>query len=427
MFGTNRALTAEERRKKAEEEAERARALNPRERPSSEIAPDGPLKQALYNEMSNQFNKALSPPPRRTLRDKNGVQRYVDDGSEVFKPMGGQQAAALSPVNPEDIQGRLAKAYNEKPNMTNATTVANSGQIMSDASNFGFGNTGNLGNNMGSEVEGMFGQAASNRIKSKQAHKYTTAELHKKTNEEMNKKEEETQPPGSGPQENQPNQTEQFNKRKTDAVDTSKIGARDPLGPTGTDIFTSPQIIDPAFTPNRLTGPITEAGTAQLEALGMNPGNLTGSALQAEMGQVLAKEGLLAGAAPITGVASTIPGALAAGSAAAPALATASTIAPALATASTIAPAMAAASKAPLMMASDERLKENITKIGKLESGLNLYRWAWNDKAKSIGINSETNMTVGVIAQEALEVIPEAVMKYDDGYYRVDYSVILGQ
>ena len=422
MFGTNRALTAEERRKKAEEEAERARALNPRERPSSEIAPDGPLKQALYNEMSNQFNKALNPPPRRTLRDKNGVQRYVDDGSEVFKPMGGQQAAALSPVNPEDIQGRLTKAYNEKPNMTNATTVANSGQIKSDASDFGYGDTGNLGNSMGSKVEGDFGQAASNVTKPMQTNKYTTAELHKKTNEEMNKKEEETQPPGSGPQENQPNQTEQFNKRKTDAVDTSKIGARDPLGPTGTDIFTSPQI-----TPDRLTGPITEAGTAQLEALGMNPGNLTGSALQAEMGQVLAKEGLLAGTAPITGVASTMPGALAAGSAAAPALATASTIAPALATASTIAPAMAAASKAPLMMASDERLKENITKIGKLESGLNLYRWAWNDKAKSIGINSETNMTVGVIAQEALEVIPEAVMKYDDGYYRVDYSVILGQ
>ena len=77
-------------------------------------------------------------------------------------------------------------------------------------------------------------------------------------------------------------------------------------------------------------------------------------------------------------------------------------------------------------MSSDERLKEDITKIGKLESGLNLYRWSWNDKAKAMGINAETNMTVGVIAQEALEVIPEAVMKFDDGYYRVDYSKVLG-
>jgi len=35
------------------------------------------------------------------------------------------------------------------------------------------------------------------------------------------------------------------------------------------------------------------------------------------------------------------------------------------------------------------------------------------------------NHTVGVIAQEVMKVIPEAVKKFDDGYYRVNYSKVV--
>ena len=73
----------------------------------------------------------------------------------------------------------------------------------------------------------------------------------------------------------------------------------------------------------------------------------------------------------------------------------------------------------PLM--SDERLKENIKPIGKSENGHNLYTWDWNDKAKELGINDPTT---GVIAQEVMKYMPEAVIQNDDGYYMVNYGAL---
>jgi len=71
---------------------------------------------------------------------------------------------------------------------------------------------------------------------------------------------------------------------------------------------------------------------------------------------------------------------------------------------------------------SDAELKKNIKKKGELEPGVGWYTWDWNDKAKEIGIDAEP--TEGVLAQEVLEVKPDAVM-VKDGYYAVDYGKIL--
>ena len=68
---------------------------------------------------------------------------------------------------------------------------------------------------------------------------------------------------------------------------------------------------------------------------------------------------------------------------------------------------------------SDRDLKKNIKKVGELEPGVGWYTWEWNDKAKALGAEAEP--AEGVIAQEVLEVKPDAVI-VKDGYYAVDYS-----
>jgi len=71
---------------------------------------------------------------------------------------------------------------------------------------------------------------------------------------------------------------------------------------------------------------------------------------------------------------------------------------------------------------SDVDLKENIKKIGELEPGVGWYTWDWNDKGKALGAESEP--AEGVLAQEVLEVKPDAVI-VQNGYYAVDYSKVM--
>lgn len=61
---------------------------------------------------------------------------------------------------------------------------------------------------------------------------------------------------------------------------------------------------------------------------------------------------------------------------------------------------------------SDSRLKRDIRKIGKLRNGINVYlfRYKWSDVP-----------TIGVMAQEVLGIIPEAVTKVG-AYLAVDYA-----
>ena len=62
---------------------------------------------------------------------------------------------------------------------------------------------------------------------------------------------------------------------------------------------------------------------------------------------------------------------------------------------------------------SDICLKTDIQKIGATVFDLPLYRFSYKHR---------DGRYAGVMAQDVLEVVPEAVSVGDDGYYRVDYS-----
>lgn len=62
---------------------------------------------------------------------------------------------------------------------------------------------------------------------------------------------------------------------------------------------------------------------------------------------------------------------------------------------------------------SDRRLKTNIKRIGTHRLGVGVYEYDIFDRHE-----------VGVMAQELLEVLPEAVTMGDDGYYRVNYGLL---
>ena len=64
---------------------------------------------------------------------------------------------------------------------------------------------------------------------------------------------------------------------------------------------------------------------------------------------------------------------------------------------------------------SDIRLKENIVKVGRSPSGLNIYEWnyIWGSPRYS-----------GVMAQEIINIIPEAVVTMPNGYLGVNYAKI---
>ena len=64
---------------------------------------------------------------------------------------------------------------------------------------------------------------------------------------------------------------------------------------------------------------------------------------------------------------------------------------------------------------SDLRLKTDIRRIGTAAYGLPLYTFRY------IG---EAGLYEGVMAQDVLPVMPEAVSVAEDGYYRVDYDLL---
>ncbi len=66
-----------------------------------------------------------------------------------------------------------------------------------------------------------------------------------------------------------------------------------------------------------------------------------------------------------------------------------------------------------LEVISDSRLKENITRIGTTAKGLPFYSFSYIGKSE---------VYAGVMAQDVLSVMPEAVLTDPSGYYRVDYA-----
>lgn len=66
-------------------------------------------------------------------------------------------------------------------------------------------------------------------------------------------------------------------------------------------------------------------------------------------------------------------------------------------------------------LVSDRRLKKDVTRIAMHPAGFGIYRfkYLWSDTEY-----------VGVMAQEVLKAMPEAVARGDDGFLRVDYAAI---
>ena len=81
--------------------------------------------------------------------------------------------------------------------------------------------------------------------------------------------------------------------------------------------------------------------------------------------------------------------------------------------------ASAAATGASFM--SDVRLKNEITFIGKLENGIKIYKWKWNEKGKEL---AGDQVEFGVLAQEVQKIVPEAVITGPDGYLMVNYGAL---
>jgi hypothetical protein len=72
-----------------------------------------------------------------------------------------------------------------------------------------------------------------------------------------------------------------------------------------------------------------------------------------------------------------------------------------------------------IMKYSDERLKTDITKIGSLDNGLNLYSYNYKD-----GYDLPEGRQVGVMAQEVEAIMPEAVVEMDNGFKAVNYAML---
>ena len=70
---------------------------------------------------------------------------------------------------------------------------------------------------------------------------------------------------------------------------------------------------------------------------------------------------------------------------------------------------------------SDERMKESVKVIGTLKSGLPVYTFEYKPEFKDIAGHGTF---VGVMAQEAEKLIPEAVSVHANGYKMVDYSKV---
>ena len=75
------------------------------------------------------------------------------------------------------------------------------------------------------------------------------------------------------------------------------------------------------------------------------------------------------------------------------------------------------------MFFSDVNTKKNITKVGSLPNGLNLYTYEYRDEFKN-DPKAGSGIQFGVLAHEVEKVIPEAVSVDKSGYKVVDYSYL---
>lgn len=72
---------------------------------------------------------------------------------------------------------------------------------------------------------------------------------------------------------------------------------------------------------------------------------------------------------------------------------------------------------------SDPRMKENVIKVGKLDNGLNLYKFDYKEEFKDLAGHGSF---VGVMADECEELMPQAVTQHANGFKTVNYEVVYG-
>ena len=75
------------------------------------------------------------------------------------------------------------------------------------------------------------------------------------------------------------------------------------------------------------------------------------------------------------------------------------------------------------IMASDERMKENIIAIGIADNGLTVYKYEYKPEFKDHQLAGH-GFHVGYMAQEVEQVYPYAVKTLNDGYKVVDYGLL---
>ena len=71
---------------------------------------------------------------------------------------------------------------------------------------------------------------------------------------------------------------------------------------------------------------------------------------------------------------------------------------------------------------SDIRCKHNIRQIGNLPSGIKVYSFEYLDEFKETA--DDDGIQIGVMAQEVLPIIPEAISMRPDGYMMVNYALV---
>ena len=71
----------------------------------------------------------------------------------------------------------------------------------------------------------------------------------------------------------------------------------------------------------------------------------------------------------------------------------------------------------------DNKLLSEVKTRMVLENGLVVHIWAWNDKAKALGLDKYP--PAGLIAQDVELMYPDAIVKDENGYLMVDLPVLM--
>ena len=71
----------------------------------------------------------------------------------------------------------------------------------------------------------------------------------------------------------------------------------------------------------------------------------------------------------------------------------------------------------------DNKLLSEVKTRMVLENGLVVHIWAWNEKAKALGLDKYP--PAGLIAQDVELMYPDAIVKDENGYLMVDLPVLM--